>query len=110
DDKLTGRIRDVSPDDYIQAKHYLQDLKGALKILKRPDVAKHINNEYAVNAKTVNELVKNMNSVGVRFAKARDGEEWAYNALYRALLSYDLGLTAKAGESDTRSDNRSGRE
>jgi hypothetical protein len=98
DDKLTGRIRDLAPDDYLEAKRYLQDLRSAMRILKRPDVAKHLNNEYAVSAKTVNELVKNMSNAGVRFAKARDGEEWAYNALYRALLSYDLGLAEKAGD------------
>jgi hypothetical protein len=97
DDKLTSRIRDLAPDDYLEAKRYLQDLRSALRILKRPDVAKHINNEYAVNAKTVNELVQNMANAGVRFAKARDGEEWAYNALYRAMLSYDLGLSEKSG-------------
>ena len=110
DQKLTDRVRDLAPEDYMDGKHYINDLRQAIKILKRPDVAKHLRNEYAANAKDVGTLIKNMNNNGVRFAKARDGQEWAYNALYRALLSYDLGLTAKAGESDTRSDNRSGRE
>jgi hypothetical protein len=98
DEKLSSRIREYSPDDYITAKHYVDDLRAALKILKREDVAKHINDDYRVTAKTIGELIKNMNKAGVRFAKARDGEEWAYNALYRSLVSYDLGLAEKAGE------------
>jgi hypothetical protein len=98
DDKLTSRIREYSPDDYISAKHYIDDLRSALRILKREDVAKHINDDFRVTAKTIGELIKNMSKAGVRFAKARDGEEWAYNALYRALVSYDLGLGEKAGD------------
>jgi hypothetical protein len=99
DEKLTARIHDETPDDYIVAKRYLDDLRQAIKILKRPDVAKHLSNEYAVSAKTVGELVKNMANAGVRFAPAREGEEWAYNSLYKALASYDLGLAEKAGSS-----------
>jgi hypothetical protein len=102
DDKLTSRIREYSPDDYVTAKHYVDDLRAALRILKRDDVAKHINGDFVVHAKDVGVLIKNMSAAGVRFAKARDGEEWAYNALYQALLAYDLGLAEKAGDGGSR--------
>jgi hypothetical protein len=105
DDNLTSRIREYSPNDFIAARRYLEDLRSALQILKRDDVAKYINGDFAVvaqNAKDVGMLIKNMNKAGVRFAKAREGEEWAYNALYNALLSYDLGLAEKAGDAGNR--------
>ena len=102
DDKLTSRIREYSPNDYIAAKHFLDDLRSALVILKRDDVAKHINGDFAVSAKDIGVLIKNMSIAGVRFAKARQGEEWAYNALYRAMLSYDLSLGEKAGDGGNR--------
>lgn len=102
DEKLIARVKELSPDDYIEARHYLQDLKSAMKILKRPDVAAHIRGEYAVKAKTVGELIQNMSGAGVRFAKVSDGQEWAYNALYKALVSYDLGLAEKAGDGGNR--------
>jgi hypothetical protein len=102
EDKLTGSVRDHSPDDYVVARHYLQDLRAALKILKRSDVGRYLDGEYAVTGKTIGELIQNMSKAGLRFAKARDGEEWAYNALYKALVSYDLGLAEKAGEGGSR--------
>jgi hypothetical protein len=102
DDTLVSRIREYSPNDYIAAKHYLEDLRSALQMLKRDDVAKHINGDFAVTAKDIGTLIKNMSNAGVRFAKAREGEEWAYNALYKTLVSYDLGLAEKSGDAGNR--------
>src|SRR5262249_46175897 len=93
--KLVERIKDLSPDDYVEAKHYLKELDQALRILKRPDVAKYINNEYAARSKTVGELVQTMSSLGLRFAPAVSGNEAAYNSLYRGLVTYDLDLARK---------------
>jgi hypothetical protein len=96
-EKLGDRIRDLSPDNYVGAKHYLKELERALRILKRPDVAKFLNNEYAARSKTVGELLHDMSSLGLRFAPAVSGNEAAYNALYRGLVAYDLDLARKAG-------------
>jgi len=96
-DKLAERIRDLSPDNYIGAKHYLNRLDQALRILKRTDVAKFLNNEYAARGKTVGELIQDMSSLGLRFAPAVSGNEAAYNALYHGLVAYDLDLARKAG-------------
>jgi hypothetical protein len=98
DQKLTDRIRDISPDDYIAGKHYLQELKQAVRILKRPDVADYINGKYNVRGGTIGELIQNMANAGVRFAPARSGEEAAYNSLYKSLLTYDLSLAEKSME------------
>src|SRR5205807_99199 len=37
DQKLTDRVRDLAPEDYMDGKHYINDLRQAIKILKRPD-------------------------------------------------------------------------
>jgi hypothetical protein len=95
-EKLAERIRDLSPDNYVGAKHYLNELAQALRILKRPDLAKFLNNEYAARGKTVGELIRDMSSLGLRFAPAVSGNEAAYNALYRGLVAYDLDLAWKA--------------
>jgi hypothetical protein len=94
-EKLTERIRDLAPDDYVAGKHYLKELANALRILKRPDVVKFLNNEYAARSKTVGELLQDMSSLGLRFAPAVSGNEAAYNALYRGLVAYDLSLAQK---------------
>src|SRR5262245_60494708 len=94
-EKLAERIRDLSPDDYVGAKHYLKELDQALRILKRPDVAKFLNNEYVARGNTAGELIQNMSTLGLRFAPAAPGSEAAYNALYKGLVAYDLALTRK---------------
>ena len=96
DEKLAERIKDLAPEAYIGAKHYLNELHQALRILKRPDVAKFLNNEYAARGKTVAELLQDMSSLGLRFAPAVSGNEAANNALYRGLVAYDLDLARKA--------------
>jgi len=97
DEKLTQRVKEFSPADYIDGMHYLRELKAAMRSLTQPDVAKQLNNEYAVKAKDVGDLIKKMSNTGVRFGRVRNGDEWAYNALYQALLSYDLGLSGESG-------------
>jgi hypothetical protein len=94
-EKLAERIRDLSPDNYVGAKHYLNELDQALRILKRTDVAKFLNNEYVARGKTVGELIQDMSSLGLRFAPAVPGNEAAYNSLYRGLVAYDLDLARK---------------
>jgi hypothetical protein len=95
DEKLADRITDLAPEDYVDAKRYLKDLQQALRILKRPDVAKFLNNEYAARGQTAGELIQNMSNLGVRFAPATPGSEAAYSALYKGLVSYDLTLSQK---------------
>jgi hypothetical protein len=94
EEKVRARVQDEDPNDYSTAMRYLDSLKKAMRILKGPEPAKHF--ELGVGGKTIGELVQNMASSGVKFGPARDGDEQFYNALYKALVSYDLGITQKS--------------
>jgi hypothetical protein len=95
DQKLRAQINELSPTDYVEARRYLDDLNQAMRVLKRPDVADYLNGKYTAQGKDVGELIKNMMSHGLRFAPAVPGSEAAYNALYQAMATYDLGLAKK---------------
>jgi hypothetical protein len=94
--KLSVRICDLDPNDYMDAKRYLKDFHQALTILKRKDASDFLNGNYRAKGRTVAELIKNMSSLGLRFAAAAPGDEAAYNALYQALAAYDLGLVKQS--------------
>jgi hypothetical protein len=98
DQRLRALITEVSPNDYTEARRYLQELNQALRVLKRPDAADYLNGKYTAQGKDVGELIKNMSKHGLRFAPAVAGDEAAYNALYRAMVAYDLGLAQKQAE------------
>jgi hypothetical protein len=90
--KLSARVSDLDPSDYMDAKRYLKELSLAMKILKRQDVGKYLDGEYKAEGATAGQLIKNMTTKGLRFAPAAQGSEAAYNALYQALVAYDLDL------------------
>jgi hypothetical protein len=48
--------------------------------------------------RTAGELVKHMTTHGLRFAPAAPSSEAVYNALYKALVVYDLGLVQKQAD------------
>jgi hypothetical protein len=105
DGLLTDRIHEVSPSAYIQAERYLTELGDALKVLQRDDVSRYVDGTLALdpaNIKTVSDLVAFMQENGLKFAAAVGGDEAAYLALHRALVSCDVGstpvATAKRGD------------
>jgi hypothetical protein len=96
EEKLRARVQDEDPNDYSTAMRYLTSLNKAMTILKGPNPGKWLDPQFPVSGKTVGELVQNMSNAGLRFGPVRDGEEEFYNALYKALVSYDLGITQKS--------------
>jgi hypothetical protein len=86
--RLRQNVADVSPSDYIVAKRYLNDLDGAIRVLQDPNVSKYANGKLAAKGGTVSDLVTEMSNKGLRFAPAVAGDEGAYVALHRALVSY----------------------
>jgi hypothetical protein len=105
DGLLTDHIHDVSPSQFIQAQRYLTELGAALEVLKRDDASRYVDGSLALDAariKTVSDLVAFMKEKGLTFAPAVGGDETAYLALHRALVSCHLGsapaVTAARGD------------
>jgi hypothetical protein len=98
---LTSTLKDSTPDmtptQYIQATRFLRELRESLKVLQDPNVANYFNSKWKARGATVAELVQNMSSQGLRFAPAASGDEAAYTALHRALVTYAFRLRQVAG-------------
>jgi hypothetical protein len=83
---------DLGSAQYAQAKRYLDDLKGALKVLQHPNAPNYFNHQWRARGNTVGDLVRLMTEKGLKFAPAARGDEAAYVALHRALLTHDHRL------------------
>jgi hypothetical protein len=86
--KISGPNADLSASQWIEARRFLNQLSSAITALEQPDVGDQISGKVSVQAKTVQELVKEMNKRGLTFAPAVSGDEAAYTALYNALAAY----------------------
>jgi hypothetical protein len=82
---------------YLEAKRFLSSLEESLPILRRPDAAKYLGGAVAAKGKTVDELVMNMTSQGLRFAPAQPGGETAYFAMYNSMVAFASGGTNDSG-------------
>lgn len=94
DTLLAGKIRVMEPSAYIEAKGYLKQLDGAVRLLERDDATKYIGGAFALDPakiKTVRDLVAFMGENGLKFAPAVPGDESAYVALHRALADAGRG-------------------
>jgi hypothetical protein len=91
-DRLTATLKEhvstVSPNDYIQAKRYLNDLGDAVQALQDPKVANYTTGKWTAQGDTVSALVENMFRNGLRFGPASPDDRAAYNALHTAMVSY----------------------
>ncbi len=92
---LAKNVTELGTNEYIEAKRYLNNFDDAIKVLVQPDVANYFNQTNVAKGKTVRELVDHMSRKGLSFAPATSGDEAAYQALYQALVAYDLGARAK---------------
>jgi hypothetical protein len=85
--ELVRHVADISPNDYIRAKRYLNELDQTVQALQDPKVSNYVTHKWAARGSTVSELVADMSSQGLKFAPATAGDEAAYNSLYRSLVS-----------------------
>ncbi len=93
-DALLREISEMAPPDYIESKRFLNNLGEAVRALSDPNVQNYLTGKYAPKGRNVAELIDNMTKVqGLQFAPATPGDEAAYRALYRALQTYDTGIT-----------------
>jgi hypothetical protein len=88
---------EIDTSMYLEAKRFLSSLEESLPILRRPDASRYLAGGYAANGKSVDELVMNMTSQGLRFAPAHEGGETAYFAVFNAMVSFASGGTNDAG-------------
>jgi len=99
--QLRAAVGDLTPQQYVEAKRYLNTVGDAIRVFDDPTVATFFNPDWASNARTVGDLVKFMNDNGLQFAAAVPGDEPAYTTLYQALASYDAGMTQVAASDRT---------
>jgi len=88
-DTLYANVSNLSPASYVEAKKFLNQLDDAVKALASPNASNYFTQKWTPKGRNVAELVDHMSKNGLRFAGAVRGDEWAYTALHRAMLSYD---------------------
>lgn len=86
---------ELKPNDYIEAKRYLDEIGQTIKGLGDPNVGRQFNEK--PQSKDVADLVRHMREKGLLFAPATQGDEAAYTSLYHAFVSFDAGMTRLIG-------------
>jgi hypothetical protein len=97
---LSDNVKQLTPSTFIGARRYLQELEASLKVLERDDVSRYVDGSLALDSrrlKTVADVVGFMRTMNLKFTPAVGGDESAYLALHRALVSCDTGVPARAG-------------
>jgi len=90
-EKLKENSPDLPMDQYIDARRFLDNLGGAIRLLKESNAGKYLGGDLAATGKTVKDLVKYMKGHGLEFKPAVDGQENEYVSLHHALAAYDIG-------------------
>ncbi len=86
--QLKRNIDEISANDYIKAKRFLNDLTDAITVLQDPNASKYLTQKWTARGNTVGDLTRDMTSQGLKFAPAVTGDEAAYVALHRDLVQY----------------------
>ena len=94
--QLKDNVANMSVNDYIEAKRFLNDLDADLKALRDPNIANYATRRWSARGRDVAELVVNLTSQGLFFAPAAVADQPAYTSLHNAMIAYDarLGQTA----------------
>jgi hypothetical protein len=87
---LKANVDSIAPNDYIEAKRFLNDLDGTFRALQDPNVGKYASGKWAAMGRTVGDLVTEMTRQGLKFAPALAGDNPAYTAIHTALVAYYL--------------------
>jgi hypothetical protein len=88
---LDSSAGDMTPEQFIEAKRYLNKLAAAVRALSDDNAVKHFNT-WVAKGKNVAELVAHMTKEGLLFAPATPGDEAAYSALYAALRAFEASM------------------
>jgi hypothetical protein len=90
--KLKDNVGDLKPDEYIEARRYVDELGQTLSALQDPNIGKQFNGDWRPKVRDVAQLVKHMREKGLMFAPATEKDQAAYVALYHALAAFDASL------------------
>jgi hypothetical protein len=96
-DHVDAEIKRLSANDHIKASRFARELSDGVKALGEESAANYFNGKWQLQGGTIGEVVEYMDKNGLKFAPATDGDEASYNTLYKALLTYDAGLSRIVG-------------
>lgn len=108
---LRDRIAVTPSNRWIEGKRYVGQLKSSVAALEDPNVGNYYS-KWQARGSTVPELVTYVTSQGLQFAPATQGDETAYQVVYRAMADYDVALmqrtmAAYAPPADANKDKKS---
>jgi hypothetical protein len=87
---LLKDVKDLEPSQHVQAKRFLAQVEGAVKVLESGEAGRYLGGSLALDPariKTVGDLVRFMADNSLVFAPSVSGDEVAYAVLRRALAS-----------------------
>jgi hypothetical protein len=96
-ESLRESVSSIDPNEYIKAVQFMNHLTQTISTLQQPNASSYFNGSLAGMGDNVAALVDDMTRKGLRFSSAVSGQEPDYNALYSALVTYDVGLSKMAG-------------
>jgi hypothetical protein len=91
DVQVKRQIAQLTPREYSQAKSFLRQVRSSIRALQDTNVANYATQKWSPKGNNVGELMESMNSQGLKFAPATQGDEPAYLALHRAMVAYYAG-------------------
>ncbi len=91
---LKDRISTTPSNRWVEGKRYITQLKSSVAALEDPNVGNYFG-KWQAKGNTVPELVNYITSQGLHFAPASQGDETAYQALYRVMADYDNALAQR---------------
>jgi hypothetical protein len=106
-DILKNNASKLKPDEYIEAKRYLEQIGQTLTALQDPNIGHQFSGDWKpTKARFVHELVQHMREKGLLFAPAAEEDQAAYVSLYHALAAFDAGLTRLARGNGEAAENK----
>jgi hypothetical protein len=93
---------EITPNQYIQANRFLNNLRNAVRALRLPNAMDYFNGTIAAKGETVPQLVQYMTTHNLRFTPALPGQEDAYMELHHAMVAQAaMADTAAVAASDS---------
>lgn len=98
---LSSNVDQLTPDEYIEANKYVNDVNRAIDALKSASVSRFLDGSWKTKVHNVAELVQFMRENGLWFAEATPRDRAAYVSLYNSLASFDRGMQRFARENSS---------